>query len=251
MVFGSWVVLFCCSVDATARCGCIHTLRFFGTDCTPRAFPRCAQGTTPVCGLVRNDSVFCNAPFSLVQDDKLPWLTVDVWVCRNVLFLFSHHKETDEVGDHGHHVEGGGHVVTVVDIIDQPQDLGGDDHQLQGGGALGVQEPGEQGGGENGQPADEAVAHGSQGQHNLQRDEKQLQRGGAAAFYKDEIAQDGYHVGDKAAGSAQDQVAGPHKAALDALGDENVGFLFQQADGDHDQTANAGNDVADEKGVHR
>ena len=53
-------------------------------DCTPRAFPRFAQGTTPACGLVRNDILFSllflqsevqvtNLPLFRITDLSLPF----------------------------------------------------------------------------------------------------------------------------------------------------------------------------------
>lgn len=165
--------------------------------------------------------------------------------------MFSYHKESNQVGDHGHHVKGRRHVVTVIDIVDQPHDLGGDDDQLQCGGALGIQEPGEQGSGENGQPADQTVLQRTQGQHYLQGDEEDLQRSGAFAFHENQISKNGHDISDEAAGTAQDQIAEAHKATLNALRNENVRFFSQQSNAYHDQTANAGDQIADEKGVHR
>ena len=168
-----------------------------------------------------------------------------------MLLRFSHHKESNQVGHHGHHVKGGGHVVAVVQVVDQPHDLGEQDHDFELCGAGGVQEPGEQGCGNKRQPGDQIGAQGAQGQKKLQADEEELQPGGDPVLYEYQIPDDGDDVADKAADTAQDQVSEAHEAALNALGNEDVGFLFQQADGHHNEAADHGNGIAEDKCVHR
>ena len=166
-----------------------------------------------------------------------------------LLALFQH-VQADDVGDHGHNVKGGGDVIAEVSVVNQPQDLGDEDHDLQPGSVLGVQIPGEDGGCDDGQPGDPAGAEGADGQNHLQHDEADLQCQGGIVLDENQITQDGDGIADKTADTAENQMTGTHECALDALGDQNVMLLLQKTDGNHDQAAHKGNCIADKESIH-
>ena len=87
--------------------------------------------------------------------------------------------------------------------------------------------------------------------HELQKNKENLQCGGVPEFQKYQISDDGDDVADKAADTAQNQVASAHEQTLNRLGNENVVLFLQKTDEHHDQTADHGNGVANEEQIHK
>ena len=89
------------------------------------------------------------------------------------------------------------------------------------------------------------------GQQQLQENEEDLEKCGVAELDEHQVPEDGDDVADKAADTAQHQIAHTHEHALGALGNENVILFLQKTDEHHDQTTHHGNGVAHKKQIHK
>ena len=136
-------------------------------------------------------------------------------------------------------------------IIDCPADLTENNQQLQMQVVGGVQKQGVYRRSREGEPADEAGVVGEEGKHRLhgnKQDFPERRKGEAEAK---QIPGSTDQVGNHAGVAAQQQIAGTHDTELETLDQQDMLFLFDQTDADHDQRSEKGDNVRKNNSFHK
>ena len=97
------------------------------------------------------------------------------WKTLLVLLFPQDHHHADGGGDHGEKVEDHGGIVPVTQVVDQPEGLGKNQHDLQQDFTFHIQKTGKQHGGQEREPLQPAGLQTGPGQQKLDDDEKEFQ----------------------------------------------------------------------------
>jgi len=87
-------------------------------------------------------------------------------------------------------------------------------------------------------------------QNDLDSNEDDLPHHGLLGLGQDQVTDDAQEIANSAGDSAKQEVTGTQETQLEALADDDLFLLLQEADGNHDDTGNRGTSVSKEQDIY-